>query len=124
MASIPVDSSASQPSSQNRLLKSFSFPHPDPLPGGEGAHLRAGQAARDIAADLLAHLRQRLGASTLTYAEGPTRIVGGYDTLVYSFQLDGGPDAFLGPLILRAFRDDKGPERARWEHTGGPKHER
>jgi aminoglycoside phosphotransferase (APT) family kinase protein len=72
-----------------------------------------GEAIDDDA--LLAHLRRALDAPHLAYVEPPARILGGFDTLVYSLSLAGAPSPLAGPLILRAFRQDNGPERARFE---------
>jgi aminoglycoside phosphotransferase (APT) family kinase protein len=73
-------------------------------------------AGGDVDSDaLLAYLRQALEAPSLAYAEPPARILGGFDTLVYGLRLSDGPSSLAGPLILRAFRQDDGPERARFE---------
>jgi aminoglycoside phosphotransferase (APT) family kinase protein len=42
-------------------------------------------------------------------------MLGGFDTLIYSFELRDAPPALAGPLVLRLYRDARGPERARRE---------
>src|SRR5437879_6136790 len=89
---------------------------------GQGLGLGLGSTeppsvGHDIDDRLLAYLPRQLGKRDLAYAARPNRIVGGFDTLVYAFQLDGAPEEFCGPLIVRAFRDGLGGERARWEST-------
>jgi aminoglycoside phosphotransferase (APT) family kinase protein len=77
--------------------------------------LSAQPAEADVAAGLLAHLRATLGEPGLTYAEPPVRVIGGFDTLIYSFRLKTAAEGWSGPLILRVFRRHADPLRARWE---------
>ena len=64
---------------------------------------------------LLGFLRTAFGAPDLEYAEAPAPISGGFDTLIYGFRLSGGDRATGAPLIVRIFRDEGGPWRARQE---------
>ncbi len=68
-----------------------------------------------LADALLAHLRDVASVGTLSFAAAPERLLGGFDTLVYQFALQGAPAALAGPLIVRVFRDARGPARARYE---------
>src|SRR5579862_6587193 len=68
-----------------------------------------------LADALLAHLRDVERVGTLSFAAAPARLLGGFDTLVYRFALRDAPAALAGPLIVRVFRDERGPERARYE---------
>jgi len=49
---------------------------------------------------LLEYLRERLGAA-VAYAEPPTRLSGGFDTIIHAFRLTGAAPASSGPLVLR-----------------------
>ncbi|MEX1253907.1 MAG: aminoglycoside phosphotransferase family protein [Dehalococcoidia bacterium] len=71
----------------------------------------------EIGGALLAYLRGVLQAPELSYAEAPSQITGGYDTLVFGFRLSGAPEPFAGPLILRVFREADSGERARYENA-------
>jgi aminoglycoside phosphotransferase (APT) family kinase protein len=64
---------------------------------------------------LLDFLRERLGRSALTYAAPPAELQGGFESLIYSFALDGAPAEFEGPLVLRVLRRLEDPQRARRE---------
>jgi aminoglycoside phosphotransferase (APT) family kinase protein len=66
----------------------------------------------DLAAALLEHLRAELPGSSLTYAEPPTAISGGYDTRIFGFRLAGAPEPFSIPLILRVLGGGYPPARA------------
>jgi len=44
-----------------------------------------------------------------------TRIFGGFETITFSFQLERATDEFSKPLILRVFRENQDPGRARFE---------
>jgi aminoglycoside phosphotransferase (APT) family kinase protein len=65
-----------------------------------------------VSARLLDFLRQRLGKSALTYAAPPEEVQGGFESLIYSFVLDGAPVECEGPLVLRVFRRVADPQRA------------
>jgi aminoglycoside phosphotransferase (APT) family kinase protein len=69
----------------------------------------------DIAAPLLAYLRERLGAEALSFAEPATPILGGFDTSIYAFSLADAAGPFSGSLIARVFRTPAEAERARYE---------
>jgi hypothetical protein len=47
------------------------------------------------------------------YLAPPEPIRGGYDTLIYGFELEDGPVEFAGPLILRVFRESARPRDVR-----------
>jgi aminoglycoside phosphotransferase (APT) family kinase protein len=49
----------------------------------------------------LAYLRERFG--DVSYARPPTPMTGGYVTDVYAFDLNGAPDEWSGPLVLRVY---------------------
>jgi len=53
-----------------------------------------------------------LGQPSLEFAEGPTRLTGGFDTRIFAFRLAGAPPAFAGPLILRLLDGYSDPSRA------------
>jgi aminoglycoside phosphotransferase (APT) family kinase protein len=72
-------------------------------------------AETDVVAGLLPQLRAELEEPDLTYAEPPVSVIGGFDTLIYSFRLKSAPEDWSGPLILRVFRQHTNPLRARWE---------
>ena len=57
-----------------------------------------------VAEPLLAHLRDKLSAPGLIYAEEPEPVTGGFDNRIFSLRFIGAPAAMSGPLILRVFR--------------------
>ncbi len=69
----------------------------------------------DVAGALLPYLRAAAGAPGLALATPPRRMLGGFDTLVYAFELRDPPLELAGPLVLRVYRDARGPERAHRE---------
>ena len=69
----------------------------------------------EVARGLLPYLCDVSGASALTFALAPARMLGGFDTLVYAFELSDPPPLLRGPLVLRVYRDARGPQRARRE---------
>lgn len=56
-----------------------------------------------IASQLLSALRQQTGVPGLEYAESPSRITGGQETITYGFSLAVPPENLAGQLILRIF---------------------
>ena len=64
---------------------------------------------------LLAYLREKLARPALAYLQAPRQVHGGYDALIYAFQLKGAPPDFSKRLIVRIFRDAGGGERAAFE---------
>ena len=68
----------------------------------------------EFADRLLAHVRERAG-DAVSYRSPPERVHGGYDTLIYGFELAGASGGWQGPLIVRVFRDANGARRARFE---------
>ncbi len=69
----------------------------------------------EVASGLLAHLQGVLRQPGLAYADPPTRVTGGFDTMIYGFRLRGAAEEWSDPLILRVFRQHDDPVRARWE---------
>ena len=72
-------------------------------------------AEADVAAALLPYLRQSAAAPGLTFRALPQRLLGGFDTLVYAFEVQDAPESLAGPLVLRIYRDASGPARAQRE---------
>jgi aminoglycoside phosphotransferase (APT) family kinase protein len=68
-----------------------------------------------VARALLPYLRQSVGAPDLSLVALPRRLLGGFDSLIYAFELRAAPAPLDGPLVLRLYRDAGGPERARRE---------
>jgi len=68
-----------------------------------------------VAARLLEYLRVALQRPALTYTEIPTKIMGGFETSVYSFALSKAPEPLQRRLILRLFTEADDPNRARKE---------
>ncbi len=68
----------------------------------------------DIGAPLLSYLRDRLEAAALEYAVAPTPILGGFDTAIYGFTLQGG-GARDGACVARVFPSPADGPRARHE---------
>jgi aminoglycoside phosphotransferase (APT) family kinase protein len=69
----------------------------------------------EVASALLTHLRERLGVSTLTFAEEPQPVGRGFASFIYGFRLGGmPPPAWAAPLIVRILpsgRDESVLER-------------
>lgn len=65
-----------------------------------------------LAEGLLDHLRVKVTAPALRYAEPPAVIRGGHDTQIFSFRLDGASAAWAGPLVLRVLPRQHDPRRA------------
>jgi aminoglycoside phosphotransferase (APT) family kinase protein len=68
-----------------------------------------------VAQALLSYLRTNVGAAMVAFAAPPVRMLGGFDTLVYAFELRDAPPLLDGPLVLRIYRDAQGPMRAERE---------
>jgi|SRR5208282_1783074 len=66
----------------------------------------------DIVGSLLDYLRSLTACRVLAYAEAPTRMTGGYDATIFRFSLQGAPDPFSGPLVLRLFQATVDARRA------------
>ena len=71
----------------------------------------------DVACALLPYLRDHTGVASLAFERRPTRMLGGFDSLIYDFELRDPPAALAGPLVLRVHRDARGPERAHCESS-------
>jgi len=91
---------------------------PSPRRQVENLHHGADAAsAPDVAAALLAYLRERLGIRDLGYVDSPTAFSDGWETYTYHFQLQGPalPAGFDRPLILRIYASPNGARRAEHE---------
>ena len=66
----------------------------------------------DIVRSLLDYLRSLTACRVLAYAEPPARMSGGYDATIFRFSLQGAPDPFSGPLVLRLFQATVDAKRA------------
>ena len=75
----------------------------------------ADPTAAEVGARLLAHLRRMDGMHSVDFAEPPSRISGGFETLMFAFRLAHATPPFDGPLILRLFREADAAPRARFE---------
>ena len=73
------------------------------------------RAPAEVGARLLAHLRRMDGMHSVDFAQPPSPITGGYETLIFAFQLARAPAPFDAPLILRLFREADAAPRARFE---------
>jgi aminoglycoside phosphotransferase (APT) family kinase protein len=69
----------------------------------------------EVARRLLPYLGESGAGRGLDYAAPPRRLLGGFDTLIYRFELRDPPPALAGPLVLRLYRDARGPDSARRE---------
>jgi aminoglycoside phosphotransferase (APT) family kinase protein len=74
-----------------------------------------GNGGGDLAARFLQYLRRAAQDASLAYAEGPSRIPGGFDTAISGFRLDGAAPPFAGPLVLRLFEATRDPRRVQRE---------
>ena len=63
---------------------------------------------------LMSYLRSELQNQRVTYSTPPIPVEGGYDTIIYRFQLEGASDELAEPLILRVFAGSS-PNRASFE---------
>src|SRR5207244_8111892 len=59
---------------------------------------------RDVRAPLLSYLRNETLLPSLEYVAPPQSILGGFDTSIYGFQLDGAQAPLSDRLILRLLR--------------------
>ena len=66
---------------------------------------------------LLAYLRAELDDARIAYQSHPTRLQGGFETQIYRFQLQGAPEPYAQPLILRLYPARYGTGNAVWEST-------
>ena len=76
----------------------------------------AGELDRDrIAGELLRHLRTEAGLERAAFDGPPIRVMGGFETLIYAFQLTGAPPKLAGPLVVRVFPETGGVRQAKKE---------
>jgi len=66
---------------------------------------------------LLTYLRNQLNQQKITYHTEPAQVHGGFETLIYRFQLKDATGQFTHPLILRLYPDWYGTGNAIWEST-------
>ena len=66
----------------------------------------------DIVRALLHYLRSVSARPALAYAEPPTLMTGGYDATILRFSVQGAPEPFSGPLVLRLFHATVDTQRA------------
>lgn len=71
----------------------------------------------DIGPPLLAYLRRELDAPSLEYAEPPAPMLGGFDTLIFAFRIEGVTRPYSLPLVVRIFRSAEDARRAEFETT-------
>jgi aminoglycoside phosphotransferase (APT) family kinase protein len=69
----------------------------------------------EVGALLLARLRRMAGMHSVEFAEPPSRISGGFETLIFGFRLARAPAPFDRALVLRRFRETDAGPRARFE---------
>ncbi len=65
--------------------------------------------------EMLAHLRAESGMDTTAFADNPVRLLGGFDTLIFAFNLAGVTNELAGPLVIRLFSETGGAGQARKE---------
>src|SRR5512139_3250883 len=75
----------------------------------------ADPSAAEIGVRLLAYLRRMDGMHSVEFAEPPSAISGGFETLIFAFRIAHAPPRFSGALILRLFREADAAPRARFE---------
>jgi len=69
----------------------------------------------EIVSRFLAYLARTLDRPDVGYADGPTRITGGFDAAIFGFALKDAPPALSGPLVLRINRPGTSQDRVRLE---------
>ncbi len=62
----------------------------------------------------MSYIRSELQNQRITYSTPLIPVEGGYDTVIYRFQLEGPSDELAEPLILRVFAGSS-PNRASFE---------
>jgi len=65
-----------------------------------------------VADELLMHLQAEPDLKEASIADTPVRLMGGFDTLIYAFQLDCVPQRLAGPLVVRVFAEPGGHKQA------------
>lgn len=66
--------------------------------------MSSNQNFSDLRQRLLTYLRSELKNKSLNFLSPPTTVEGGYDTIIYRFQLKGAVNELARPLILRLYR--------------------
>lgn len=75
--------------------------------------LDAGDLSVDRVADeLVGHLGTDPGSEGASFAEPPVRLMGGFETLIYSFRLSAAEDRLTGPLVVRLMAEPGGISQA------------
>ncbi len=67
-----------------------------------------GDVSSRIVDKLLGHIRQQPDREGAAYAEPPSQLTGGFETLIYAFQLSNVTPQFHGPLVVRIFPEPGG----------------
>ncbi len=68
--------------------------------------------AGHVADELLRLLRTEPGMQSVSFAEPPERLMGGFETLIYAFRLSEAATHLAGPLVLRLMAEPDGIIRA------------
>lgn len=66
--------------------------------------------AQDVETQLLAALRERTGDASLSFRARPSRITGGFETVIFTFELEPGHHDLAGPLVVRVFPHGTGAQ--------------
>lgn len=77
--------------------------------------MRSYYNSTDIEDKLLSYLRSELDNPHIAFISAPTPVTGGFDTIIYRFQIKGAPEELSRPLVLRVFARDPNPYRALFE---------
>jgi aminoglycoside phosphotransferase (APT) family kinase protein len=65
-----------------------------------------------VADELLRLLRTEPGMRSVSFAEPPERLMGGFETLIYAFRLSDAAAHLAGPLVLRLLAEPGGTRQA------------
>jgi len=66
----------------------------------------------EISEKLMEYLQDQLRNCSLSFQSIPERILGGYETTIYGFQLNNAPKDLIHPLILRVYPSGSHPNQA------------
>ena len=72
-------------------------------------------SVEQISDNLLEYLKSELDSSGINYDVPLTRLFGEDETFTYHFKLQGAQQGFSKHLVLRLFREPRGPDQAVWE---------
>lgn len=65
----------------------------------------------NIDTNLLEYLQKMLNNSDISFKTHPKRLTGGYETQIFSFQLEGASEKMSKPLVVRIFDSKRGNPR-------------